>query len=94
MQNKHSKPAGRAAVAVQRVVRRLRCSDCGHLKSEHVKGALCGTFYMETVTLPICIQCKKNVCEDVEDELCQKCWNEGINQCDTPAQLERAGGGW
>ena len=58
-----------------RKVRRMRCSECGHLKSEHVKNSACGEFYMETVTLPICIYCGAT-CEDIEDEMCQKCWKK------------------
>ena len=62
----------------KRVVRRLRCGECGHLKSEHVKWALCGKFYTEEVLLPVCVECGKRVCENEEDELCQQCFRKDL----------------
>ena len=56
-----------------RKVRRQRCGDCAHLKSEHIKNSVCGDYYWETVMLPICIYCGKT-CDYEEDEMCQTCW--------------------
>lgn len=64
----------RALPVAKRIVRRLRCIECGHLKTEHIKNAACGTFVMETVTLPVCIACNKRTCNDEADDLCEKCW--------------------
>lgn len=71
-----------------RKVRRQRCGDCAHLKSEHIKNSLCGNFYWETVILPVCIYCGAT-CADEEDEMCQTCWNAGLTPND-PHELPGA----
>ena len=58
-------------------VKRYRCGECGHLKKEHVKNSFCGDFYLETILLPACIYCGR-ACDDVEDEMCQRCWNKSL----------------
>ena len=61
-----------------RKVRRRRCNECCHLESEHIKNAVCWDVknsHWETVMLPVCIYCGAT-CEDIEDEMCQKCWHK------------------
>lgn len=72
----YRQPKGKPPQVVQRRVRRIVCSECGHLKSEHSREALCGTFRIEHITLPVCVECRRRVCECDEDEMCQVCFRK------------------
>lgn len=74
-----AQPGCAATTGSARWVKRQRCGDCGHLKSEHIIKSVCHDFYWETILLPVCIDCGKNVCDDVEDQLCQKCWKRRLS---------------